>query len=392
MFLLHSPTWQTHRNRHQRHQRHQHIRYEFNVMSVVAEMHGQSWWRTLPKKYWLTQQDVKNIVSGSVASIVVIPPQHYSNVELLDLNHFMFDTLDYNNPLGSFRVENGRLVSGSGSDPWIRAVNGIEQYVSGHVATQLGLGRRPARRRFSRPTTRRRRQTKRRRPIYNAHNAECQHLKMPRGAEIIGEGAGGYLSRIMFRGRDSVSKFIERSQDMFDKEVAMQRRAFEAAPNHVPEVIDSCHWGSKDEQHIGVLISPYLAGGTFADHKSFFSENRDKMKRLIDQLSDTVMRIHEAGLVHRDINHRNVMFDKNPEVDEDWTAYLIDYGSACEIGSETCFAGYYRPFFDPYIDKGYIIDDYFKVHDWEAVNSLENQDRRILSAEEIKNYPLPYRH
>jgi len=72
-----------------------------------------------------------------------------------------------------------------------------------------------------------------------------------------------------------------------------------------------------------VLVMPYLAGGTLADHvRSHGPLPPAQVDLLADVLLDALASAHRAGVVHRDIKPSNVLFDHERR------AYLADFGMA----------------------------------------------------------------
>jgi hypothetical protein len=72
-----------------------------------------------------------------------------------------------------------------------------------------------------------------------------------------------------------------------------------------------------------VLVMPYLAGGTLADHvRQSGPLEAGQVALLGDKLLDALSAAHREGVIHRDIKPSNVLFD------DQGRAYLADFGMA----------------------------------------------------------------
>ena len=99
-------------------------------------------------------------------------------------------------------------------------------------------------------------------------------------------------------------------------------------PN-IATVLD--HW---EDDEIAAMVTPYLTGGSLADRiESSKKESGEGLPiedvfRLSIELAYGLAHIHSRGILYRDLQPRNVLFDE-------WgTLHLVDFDTAVLLGDQ----------------------------------------------------------
>ena len=145
-------------------------------------------------------------------------------------------------------------------------------------------------------------------------------------------GRGGIATVYRHPTRSSqVIKLFEDRPDLFSREADLHFQL----PFHpgICQCLGTVNYEDYLDNNYFGLIFPYykwmglpLAGDRFSP--SLFSS---KALKLIGSIAWTLIAVHNAGLVHLDINQRNIMCSDDDE------AVLIDFGAAMQIGARPRF-------------------------------------------------------
>lgn len=146
------------------------------------------------------------------------------------------------------------------------------------------------------------------------------------GERRRGLGSGGYgEARIMsYEGQDYVVKSslpienAEYTPHRFIKEIEMCEEAARRIPDITSEFI-----GGLVTTKRAVIIFKYVPGMTLAEYLRVPGINKD---RVVNDITNAIMRIHEARMEHRDIKLDNIY------IEEPYRLVIIDWGLGLMLG------------------------------------------------------------
>lgn len=152
--------------------------------------------------------------------------------------------------------------------------------------------------------------------------------KMPSqsSAEIVGGGTSG-LVKLLSGGAYVEKTPHEDSRHMFDDDLAREYLVYRTLPRH--ERILSLHADSSPSR----IVLPYLRNGTLKDLLQDVSISQSQRIQLAADAAEGLQVLHDAGVIHCDLNVFNFMVDDHMRLRIiDFAGSMIDgqVGSGCE--------------------------------------------------------------
>ena len=127
-----------------------------------------------------------------------------------------------------------------------------------------------------------------------------------------------FLARHKLTGHIVVKKYVEADR------IAVYKKLSQIEDAHLEKIVE---YAAYEEQ--GIVLMEYISGATLQEllqEKKTFSEK--EVRDMAVELCSVLQKVHEAGIVHRDITPKNIM------ISNDGVLKLIDFGIAREKKEE----------------------------------------------------------
>jgi serine/threonine-protein kinase len=160
--------------------------------------------------------------------------------------------------------------------------------------------------------------------------------------EVLGAGGLGRVFKVERDGRAYALKMAlrlpgQRAPGEEDVDGRCTREAtgmLERTPHpHIPRVLEVSRWPDPEAGFL-FMVMEYVEGWRFTEWRDATHPTAARLVDVLLPLVRTLAELHEAGILHRDLNANNVLIRR-----EDDRPFLLDFGSASLPGARTLTRG-----------------------------------------------------
>lgn len=152
---------------------------------------------------------------------------------------------------------------------------------------------------------------------------------------VIGDGSSGtvYRATHLATGKEVAIKKIKiKNMKETDKQITNLRREIELlqATRHIPNLTKGyCVFQTRDQSEVWIVME-LIKGPDLFEYKKILaslsmSDREKRVKKIIRPLVETIMALHDKGILYRDIKPENIMLEFNPDGTFQ-RMVLIDFG------------------------------------------------------------------